>query len=62
MLIEHKENFILIIYINDENQFIEEKFIGYSEKEATRIFKEGCEREVNNNEWCIQKWIFKSAR
>ena len=39
MTIEHKPNFILITDILD-NQFIKEKFIGYSEKEAIRIFKE----------------------
>ena len=38
MIIEHKTNFILITDIID-NQFIKEKFIGYSEKEAIRIFK-----------------------
>ena len=44
MTIEHKTNwkgetsFILITDIVD-NQFIKEKFIGYSEKEAVRIFK-----------------------
>ena len=44
MNIEHKPNFILITDIID-NQFIKEKFIGYTEKEAIRIFKE---REVND--------------
>ena len=39
MTIEHKPNFILITDILD-NQFIKEKFIGFSEKEAIRIFKE----------------------
>ena len=38
MIIEHKTNFILITDIID-NQFIKEKFIGYSEKESIRIFK-----------------------
>ena len=38
MNIEHKPNFILITDIVD-NQFVKEKFIGYSEKEAVRIFK-----------------------
>ena len=38
MNIEHKANFILITDILD-NQFIKEKFIGYTEKEAIRIFK-----------------------
>ena len=39
MTIEHKPNFILITAIKD-NQFIKEKFIGYTEKEAVKIFKE----------------------
>ena len=38
MNIEHKPNFILITDILD-NQFIKEKFIGYTEKEAVKIFK-----------------------
>ena len=39
MNIEHKSQFIIITDILD-NQFIKEKFIGYSEKEAVKIFKE----------------------
>ena len=38
MTIEHKPNFILITDIVD-NQFVKETFIGYTEKEAVRIFK-----------------------
>ena len=48
MTIEHKTNFILITDIKD-NQLIKEKFIGYTEKEAIRIFKRILkEKEVND--------------
>ena len=48
MTIEHKPNFILITDIID-NQLIKEKFIGYTEKEAIRIFKRILkEKEVND--------------
>ena len=39
MTIEHKTNFILITDIVD-NQFIKVKYIGYTEKQAIKMFKE----------------------